>query len=89
MQHMQQTKQKYLRLAEGQYLVLKNKTQKPSLNNETLTVLYKAYMGNNGRQCSDEEAVSFAKFVEQQLARLATTSMDLVLCKSPPVASFF
>ena len=87
--HMTQTNQPFLTVAEGLYLILKKKSSKPSLNEEFIAALYQQFQKSKQRAIPPNEHEEFSAFCSMHQQRLATNSVDLAISKSKPVSSMF
>jgi hypothetical protein len=79
---------KFVSTGNNEYLVIEEKTSKPSLNAELLTVCYQLHCRDNlKKQCTEEEVKAFLIMTETVQSRLATKKQDLVFSKSKPMSA--
>ena len=88
LEYMQENNLTFVSTGNNEYLVIENKTSKPSLNTELLGVCYQLHCRDNlKKQCTEDEVHAFVMMTETVQSRLATKKQDLVFSKSKPMSS--
>ena len=75
---------------ENNFIILKKKSSKPSLNSEFLSVLFNAFAKERKISgLTEVDGENFAKFCTTHQNRLATTEWDVASSKTRPVSTLF
>jgi hypothetical protein len=88
MQHMLSNSLTFVAIGNNEYVSLKDKVSKPSINSDLQAVCYKLHVRDNmKRVCDESEAQDFVKKCADVQEKLSETKQDLVFSKSKPVAA--
>ena len=88
-QYMKENSIAFIPVAEGQFLILKEKLTKPTMSTEFVAAAYHAFQRGKQRQVPLTEGQEFVRFMESKRQEQQTTDYELVLSDTKPAAAMF